>query len=120
MEKGVLLFDSGCKLCNTSIKFVTKGDKRQVIQQMAISSPEGQKIIQYHPSLLHIDSIVFIKDQHVFIESDAVINIALELSYPYKLIAVGKLLPKKWRDAMYRWIAKNRYQWFGKIESRNN
>jgi predicted DCC family thiol-disulfide oxidoreductase YuxK len=115
MEKGILLFDSGCKLCNTSIKFVTKGDKHQVIQQMALSSCEGQKIIQDNPSLLHVNSIVFIKDQHVFIESDAIIKIAQQLSFPYKLIAVGKLLPKKWRDRIYKWIAKNRYAWFGRV-----
>lgn len=115
MEKGILLFDSGCKLCNTSIKFVTKGDKHQVIQQMALSSPEGQKIIQDNPFLLHVNSIVFIKDQHVFIESDAIIKIAQQLSFPYKLIAVGKLLPKKWRDRIYKWIAKNRYAWFGRV-----
>jgi len=115
MEKGILLFDSGCKLCNTSIKFVTKGDKHQIIQQMALSSREGQKIIQDNPSLLHVNSIVFIKDQHVFIESDAIIKIAQQLSFPYKLIAVGKLLPKKWRDRIYQWIAKNRYAWFGRV-----
>jgi predicted DCC family thiol-disulfide oxidoreductase YuxK len=119
MEKCILLFDSGCKLCNTSIKFVTKGDKKQLIQQIAISSTQGQKIIQNHPSLLHVNSIVFIKDHQLFIESDAIIQIAQQLSFPYKLMAAGVLVPKKWRDLIYKWIAKNRYQWFGKIESRN-
>jgi len=119
MEKCILLFDSGCKLCNTSIKFVTKGDKKQVIQQIAISSTQGQKIIKDNHSLLHINSILFIKDQHVFIESDAIIKIAQQLSFPYKFMAAGVLVPKKWRDGIYKWIAKNRYHWFGKIESRN-
>jgi predicted DCC family thiol-disulfide oxidoreductase YuxK len=119
MEKGILLFDSGCKLCNTSIKFVTKGDKRRQIKQIPLSSSEGAEIIAKYPSIQNINSIVFIANNQVFIESDAVIKIAQQLSFPYKLIAVGKLLPKKWRDAIYRWIAKNRYQWFGKLESRN-
>ncbi len=115
MEKGILLFDSGCKLCNTSIKFVTKGDKHQVIQQMALSSSEGAAFIAKYPSIQNINSIVFIANNQVFIESDAIIKIAQQLSFPYKLIAVGKLLPKKWRDRIYQWIAKNRYAWFGRV-----
>jgi predicted DCC family thiol-disulfide oxidoreductase YuxK len=115
MEKMVLLFDSGCKLCNSSIKFVTKGDPQQKIKQIALQSTQGQEIIAAHPYLQDVNSIILIVNDKVFIESDAIIEIAKQLSYPYKLLAAGSIIPKKWRDAMYRWIAKNRYKWFGKI-----
>ncbi|MCE2824715.1 MAG: DUF393 domain-containing protein [Sediminibacterium sp.] len=88
MEKMVLLFDSGCKLCNSSIKFVTKGDKKQQIKQIPLSSIEGAAIVAKYPSLQNINSIIFIANNKLFIES---------------------------RDNIYRWIAKNRYQWFGRI-----
>jgi predicted DCC family thiol-disulfide oxidoreductase YuxK len=91
MEKMVLLFDSGCKLCNSSIKFVTKGDPQQKIKQIALQSTQGQEILAAHPYLLDVNSIILIVNDKVFI------------------------VPKKWRDTMYRWIAKNRYKWFGKI-----
>ena len=115
MEKMVLLFDSGCKLCNSSIKFVTKGDPQQKIKQIALQSTQGQEIIAAHPYLQDVNSIIFIVEDKVFIESDAIIEIAKQLSYPYKLLAAGSIISKKWRDAIYRWIAKNRYKWFGKI-----
>jgi len=115
MEKMVLLFDSGCKLCNSSIKFVAKGDKKQQIKQIPLSSSEGTAIVAMHPSLENINSIIFIANNKLFIESDAIIEIAKQLSFPYKFLAAGRLVPKKWRDAIYRWIAKNRYQWFGRI-----
>jgi predicted DCC family thiol-disulfide oxidoreductase YuxK len=56
-----------------------------------------------------------IVNDKVFIESDAILQIAQHLSFPYKLLVAGMIVPKKWRDAIYRWIAKNRYKWFGKI-----
>jgi predicted DCC family thiol-disulfide oxidoreductase YuxK len=115
MEKMVLLFDSGCKLCNSSIKFVTKGDPQQKIKQIALQSPQGQEILAAHPYLLDVNSIILIINDKVFIESDAILQIAQQLSFPYKLLAAGIIVPKKWRDAIYRWIAKNRYKWFGKI-----
>ena len=115
MGKMVLLFDSGCKLCNNSIKFVTKGDPQQKIKQIALQSTEGQEILALHPYLQDVNSIILIVNDKVFIESDAILQIAQHLSFPYKLLVAGIIVPKKWRDTMYRWIAKNRYKWFGKI-----
>ena len=115
MEKMVLLFDSGCKLCNSSIKFVTKGDKKQQIKQIPLSSSEGLAIVAKYPSLQNINSIIFIANNQLFIESDAIIEIAKQLSFPYKFLAAGRLVPKTWRDNIYRWIAKNRYHWFGRV-----
>ena len=115
MEKMVLLFDSGCKLCNSSIKFVTKGDKKQQIKQIPLYSSEGLAIVAKYPSLQNINSIIFIANNKLFIESDAIIEIAKQLSFPYKFLAAGNIVPKKWRDNIYRWIAKNRYHWFGRI-----
>ena len=117
MEKMILLFDNGCKLCISSVKFVTKGDPQQKIKQIQLQSPEGQIIIAAHPQLQNINSIVFIIDQQLLIESDAIIQLAKQLSFPYYLMAAGVIVPKKWRDGIYRWIAKNRYQWFGEIEN---
>lgn len=111
----ILLFDSVCKLCNSSIKFVTKGDPQQKIKQIALQSTQGQEILAAHPYLLDVNSIIFIINDKVFIESDAILQIAQHLSFPYKLLVAGIIVPKKWRDAIYRWIAKNRYKWFGKI-----
>jgi predicted DCC family thiol-disulfide oxidoreductase YuxK len=115
MEKMVLLFDSGCKLCNSSIKFVTKGDPQQKIKQIALQSTQGQEILAAHPYLQDINSIILIVNDKVFIESDAILILAQHLTFPYKLLVAGMIVPKKWRDTMYRWIAKNRYKWFGKI-----
>ncbi len=115
MEKMILLFDSGCKLCNSSIKFVTKGDSQQKIKQIALQSTQGQEILAAHPNLQDVNSIILIVNDKVFIESDAILQIAKHLSFPYKLLVAGYIIPKKWRDTMYRWIAKNRYKWFGKI-----
>ena len=117
MEKMVLLFDSGCKLCNSSIKFVTKGDKNQQIKQIPLSSIEGAAIVAKYPSLQNINSIILIANNKLFIESDAIIEIAKQLSFPYKFLAAGRFVPKKWRDNIYRWIAKNRYRWFGRVSN---
>ena len=76
---------------------------KKQIQLLAI--PEG-----------YLDSLVFIKDNIVYTHSDAVLELIKELGGAWRILTIGKLLPKKWRDSVYKWIAKNRYRWFGRQE----
>jgi salicylate hydroxylase len=46
--------------------------------------------------------------------SDAVLAIAAGLPFPWRLLAVGRVVPRPVRDALYRLVARNRYRWFGR------
>lgn len=116
MNKSILLFDSGCRLCMSSIAFVTKGDKQNRILQYPIESEEGLEVIKQYPYLKEVDSIIYIAQDVVYIKSNAVIEISKNLSFPYKLISIGRFVPLTWRNRVYDWVAKNRYAWFGKID----
>ena len=45
------------------------------------------------------------------------LRIARGLGGVWELAGVGGVLPRAWRDALYRFIAHNRYRWFGRQES---
>jgi predicted DCC family thiol-disulfide oxidoreductase YuxK len=47
-------------------------------------------------------------------ESDAAIQVVTELGGVWKLIGIVRIIPRGWRDALYRLLARNRYRWFGK------
>ncbi len=47
------------------------------------------------------------------VRSDAVLTIAARLPFPWRLLAVGRVLPRPVRDTLYRFVARNRYRWFG-------
>ena len=53
----------------------------------------------------------------LYSHSSAVLRIARGLGGGWALAGVGGLLPRAWRDALYRFIARNRYRWFGRQES---
>ena len=84
----------------------------------ALQSDVGKKQVQ-HLAIPegYIDSLVLIKNNTVYTHSDAVLELIKELGGAWKILTIGKLLPKKWRDSIYKWIAKNRYKWFGKKDS---
>jgi len=59
------------------------------------------------------DSIVVTTDRHAWVRSDAVIEIAWRLPWPWRSCAIASVLPRPFRDAIYRWVARNRVRWFG-------
>lgn len=48
--------------------------------------------------------------------SDAALYLALDLRFPWPLAFAAIVIPRPWRDAVYRIIAGNRYRWFGKLD----
>ncbi len=63
------------------------------------------------------DTVILFKKGETFLESDAVIEIAKDIKWPYKILTYGRFVPKSWRNQLYRWIARNRYKWFGKKDN---
>ena len=60
------------------------------------------------------DSVILIKSKQVYLESDAAIEIARMLPVPWRWAVLFRYIPRAIRNCIYRWIARNRYRWFGK------
>lgn len=64
------------------------------------------------------DTIVLLEDGRLYSESAAVLRIARHLTLPWRwLVLPGWLFPVSVRNSLYRFIARNRYRWFGKKDA---
>ena len=114
----IILFDGVCNLCNNSVQFVIKHDTENKFMFAALQSPPGQALLlQYNLPLEGFNSFVLIKDEKVYLKSTAALNVAKNLNGPVKLLYGFIIVPAFIRNAVYNFIAKNRYKWFGKKES---
>jgi len=113
----IVLFDGICNLCNGTVDFLMKHDRKNQFTFIPLQSKKGQILIEKYEIPVDLDSVVFIKSNQAFFESDAVIEIAGILNYPWKLGVIGKIIPRKIRNSLYRTISKNRYRWFGKRQT---
>lgn len=113
----MVLFDGVCNLCNGTVDFILKSDRKKQFRFAALQSEAGEAIIKKFSIPDEIDSVVFIHKGKVFYESDAALEITRLLPAPWKWAVVFKIVPLSWRNAVYKWIARNRYRWFGKKES---
>lgn len=61
-----------------------------------------------------LDSFVLIAGGEVFLRSDAWIRICSQLDGWPGMLRVLRVVPGFMRDALYDFIGRHRYQWFGK------
>ncbi|NDV42970.1 thiol-disulfide oxidoreductase DCC family protein [Flagellimonas sediminis] len=118
-NKKIILFDGVCNLCNGSVQFVIKRDKKDIFRYAAIQSEIGRQLItERHIDTRQVDSIILIEPGVAyFTKSDAALEIAGELGGLWKVTSIFKWIPKSIRDVIYDFVARNRYKWFGKQES---
>lgn len=113
--KALILFDGVCNLCNSSVQFILLHDERAYFQFASLQSAFASEILTRHGlKTSNFDSIVLIKNNQVYQRSDAALLIAKQLSGAWKILCIFLIIPRFIRDAVYNFVAKNRYRWFGK------
>lgn len=114
----VLLFDGVCNLCNASVQWVLLRDRQQIFRFAALQSPAGRQILERHGlSGETLDTVVLADNEQIFTRSDAPLEVCRRLGGFWRCLYVFKLVPRPFRDAVYRFIAQNRYRWFGRSET---
>ena len=114
-QNAIVLFDGVCDLCESSVQFILLRDTAAYFKFASLQSNFAQEILlQQGLATTHFDSIVLLQNGKIFQRSDAALRIAKHLSGGWKLLYVFIVIPRFVRDAMYNFIATNRYRWFGK------
>ncbi|MCF6131973.1 thiol-disulfide oxidoreductase DCC family protein [Flavobacterium wongokense] len=118
-DKKIILFDGVCNLCDSSVQFVIRHDKKDIFRFVALQSELGQKIINHIGiSDSKIDStILYEPAKAYYYKSDVAFKILKEISGIHKILLVFSVLPKSFLDFVYDYVAKRRYKWFGQKES---
>ncbi|MDE2806478.1 MAG: DCC1-like thiol-disulfide oxidoreductase family protein [Gemmatimonadota bacterium] len=119
VSRPVILFDGVCNLCNASVRWVLRRDTRARFDFASLQSAASKRILEAAgveggaESLP--DAIVLVDREGVHTGAAAALRIARRLSFPHSLPGVlGAAVPAAIRDPVYRFVARNRYRWFGR------
>lgn len=118
-SRGIVLFDGVCNLCNGTVQFILDRDPAATFRFASLQSDRGRAILAGHGVTAPAgdpESVYLVEDGRLFDRSTAALRIARHLSFPWWLAGAGFLVPRPLRDLVYRFIAKNRYRWFGRTE----
>jgi predicted DCC family thiol-disulfide oxidoreductase YuxK len=114
-ERPVIFFDGGCKLCNGSVAFVLKHDRKGRFLFATLQSAAGQAVLsQIRDNKQSRDSIVYLENEKIYLRSTAILKILKRLGGWWKFLYVFMLIPAFLRNAVYDIIARNRHRWFGR------
>jgi predicted DCC family thiol-disulfide oxidoreductase YuxK len=114
----VLLFDGVCNLCTSSVHFIIKRDPKRKFRFASLQSAFGQNVLQEHQlNTQTFDSLVLLENGKIYQRSTAALRIARQLSGAWPLLYIFMIVPAFIRNAVYDFIARNRYKWFGKKET---
>jgi predicted DCC family thiol-disulfide oxidoreductase YuxK len=115
----IVLYDGVCGLCEASVHFIIDHDPAGRIRFAALQSEIGRKLLAEHrmdPDALN--TLVLIEEGQAYVRSTGALRICLLLGHGWSLLAETFLLiPEPVRDAVYGWVARNRYRWFGKRDA---
>jgi len=116
-DSPIILFDGVCNFCNAMVNFIIRQDKKNVFLFAALQSESGKKMLaEYKIDWKATDSFVVIENGKAHLKGNAALKLYNKLPWYWRWTQVFWIVPKFIRDAVYNFIAKNRYKWFGKRE----
>ena len=114
----IILFDAECILCSANAQFVLTQDRKKRFRLAAMQGGVGSGLYRrFGIDPTNPDSIIVVDGDKMLRDSDAVLAIYAGLGWPWKALAVFRLVPRFIRDPLYLFVARNRYRIFGRRES---
>jgi len=111
----IIFFDGVCNLCNSSVNFVIDRDPKSFFKFATLQSPSAKELLSdLHFNPADLESIVFFSGNRIFRKSRAALEISRHLRGIWPMLYILIVIPGFIRDFLYDFIAKNRYEWFGK------
>ncbi|KAL7133020.1 hypothetical protein ABFS83_12G113500 [Erythranthe nasuta] len=115
----VVVYDGVCHLCHTGVKWIIGADVDKKIKFCCLQSEAAEPYMRICG--LEREDVL---SRFLFVEgpgsyhqgSAAALKVLSYLPLPYSALSALLIVPRPLRDAVYDYVAKRRYDWFGKDE----
>ena len=115
----LLLYDGVCALCNAAVTFVLKRDRSRSVRFAPLQGETAARQLADRPELAGIDSMIWIDaNGRALTRSAAALAIARHVGGAWAVpAALGRIVPRILRDALYDLVARTRYRVFGRYDA---
>ena len=113
----VLVFDGVCVLCSRWVHFILKHDREARIRLAPMQSHAGrERLAKFGLDPDDPLSLLYVIDGRGYQDSDAILRVLTSFGGVWRAAAFLRVIPRFVRDPLYRWLARNRYRWFGRAD----
>src|SRR5215467_984143 len=119
----IVLYDGVCGHCNRAVRFLVKRDRHDRLRFASLQSDFAGKLLLSHGlDPANIDTVYAVinykqADERLLTKADAALFIGGMLGGAWKVVRVGKIIPRSIRNRLYDLVARHRYRISGKAES---
>ena len=121
--KAIVLYDGVCGLCNRAVQFLLKRDRHDRLQFASLQSDVAARVLKRHGmDAKSLDTVYAVlkygqPDETLLAKGDAFLFFARVIGGIWSVAQVGRIIPRPIRNWLYDFVARHRYQVFGKSES---
>lgn len=120
MKRFLVLYDGECRLCAGVVRWLMARDSRKRLEFAPIQGEVAMEILRRRG--LEAEALKGIwlvervgeKSEVVWGRSEAAIRVVVALGGVWRVVGVVRVIPRRWREGIYGWVAGNRYRWFGR------
>ncbi|MFN9474299.1 thiol-disulfide oxidoreductase DCC family protein [Acidovorax sp.] len=114
----IVVFDGKCLLCNGWVQFLLRHDRQGRIRFASMQGQEGVRLLREAglSASEGLQTLLVMEGGKSWQRTSAILRVLHRLGWPWRLAWVGWLVPAPLRDALYRWVARNRYRIWGRSE----
>jgi len=117
-EHPIVFFDGVCNLCNRTVLFIIKRDKKNRFRFASFQGNVGQVFLQQHQLPANtFNSFILVEGDKIYSGSTGTLRVCKYLRGAWPLLYGFIIVPRFIRDGVYNLVARNRYKWFGKKDS---
>jgi predicted DCC family thiol-disulfide oxidoreductase YuxK len=114
-DNPIILFDGYCNLCDHSVQFVIRNDPQKQFKFAALQSEIGQQLLKKGGLLdLGNNTFILIESEQYYTRSTAALRVLRLLGGYWSYLYSLRIIPPFLRDAVYRFVARYRYRFWGK------
>jgi predicted DCC family thiol-disulfide oxidoreductase YuxK len=113
----IVFFDGYCSLCNGAINFFMKIDRKHALKFASLQGATAKSFQLNFSESIDPSTVIYLRDGQRFEKSKAILMILEDLGFPWTCAKAFALIPEFARNKLYDFIAKHRYQVFGKKQT---
>jgi predicted DCC family thiol-disulfide oxidoreductase YuxK len=114
----IIVFDAVCVLCTANARFVLRHDKQGMFRLASMQGAVGSALYKrFGIDPGNPETLIVVTGAVALRDSAAVLAIWSMLGWPWRALAIFRLVPRPLRDWLYRLIARHRYRLFGRRQT---
>lgn len=128
VRQPIVFFDGQCPLCHWFVRMLLRWDKRRRLSFSPLQGKTAQELLGPAAGVIgphvgdaslvnRLTSVVLLDGAGMHIKSSAALRTLVCLGGLHRLWSVFYAVPRRIRDGIYDWVARNRNRWFGRLDS---